>query len=103
MDEQGEQWCECPACQQLQIMDAVIARQLQGMDSRGVQVRPAEHSWPPQRRGSCQSQVRVDALRFYTAPIRGRDPQEGSDGQTQTTAAQAVECYANDHDDDDDV
>lgn len=102
-DGQDERGCDCPACQQLRIMDAVILKQFAGWEARGIQACPQAHPWPPQRRGSCQSQARIDALRYYTAPIRGRTPEENDHGQAQVAAAQAVEWYPNDHDDDDDV
>jgi len=104
MDEQGAQWCDCPACQQLQAMDA-FARQLEAAQRAAVPIidRFDRRPWPLQRKGACQSADRLAWLYRMTVPIRGRRSEEGMHGQAAVAAAQAVEGHANDHDDDDDV
>jgi hypothetical protein len=103
---EDQDWCTCPACQRLQTINAMVQQQLGAMQAGAFRVIPAWYPWPPQRRGACQSQARVDALWDLTAPVRGRGPQEESDGPTAhppAPAGRVVQWYVNDHDDDDDL
>lgn len=97
------EYCDCAACKMLLAMDALADRVLALRRACGVVDRFVKRPWPRQHKGCCRSSERLEWMYRMTQPIRGRIPEEGEHGQAQATAAQAVQCYPNDHDDDDDV
>jgi hypothetical protein len=98
-DEQAPiEYCDCEACRLLATINELARKTRAALMARGVRVHAGPRPFPPQPKGACQSGRHLEQLMVMTRPIRER-----THGQAQATAAQAVEWYPNDHDDDDDV